>query len=279
MRPLLDVPKARLVATLCARGLAWIEDPSNQSPAYERTRLRAARPALDALGLSHEMLALSARRLQRARRALDADVARFCSAENGAVTANASGTFAVDLASLRAAESEIALRVLDRTIAAAGGSDEPVPLARLESISEALRLAQTQARKWTLARAMLECDGKTVTIEREPPREPLPHIALSPGEQARWDGRFRVKAAAELAGGGPVDVRPLGEAALSELRRQGALVTRIRAGAAALVPSFWRGQTLLAVPPLGYWAAPHDRLTLKADFIGMAVRQNKFYEP
>ena len=43
VRPLLGVAKARLRATLEARGIAWIEDPSNQSPAFERTRWRAAR--------------------------------------------------------------------------------------------------------------------------------------------------------------------------------------------------------------------------------------------
>ena len=45
VRPLLGVAKARLRATLEARGIPWIEDPSNQSPAFERTRLRAPRAA------------------------------------------------------------------------------------------------------------------------------------------------------------------------------------------------------------------------------------------
>ena len=49
-RPLLDVPRARLRATLQARGIAWIEDPSNQSPEFERPRLRAARAHLDEPG-------------------------------------------------------------------------------------------------------------------------------------------------------------------------------------------------------------------------------------
>ena len=69
VRPLLGVAKARLRATLEQRGVGWIEDPSNQSPAFERTRWRAARGHLEALGLSDEMLASSARRLRgRARR-------------------------------------------------------------------------------------------------------------------------------------------------------------------------------------------------------------------
>jgi len=70
-RPLLDIPKARLRATLKARGIAWIEDPSNAEPEFERTRLRAARAQLDALGLTPAMLALSAARLARVRRAVD----------------------------------------------------------------------------------------------------------------------------------------------------------------------------------------------------------------
>ena len=100
VRPLLDVPKSRLVASLRARNRTWIEDPSNQSPAYERARLRAARASFAALGLSDQMLALSARRLQRARRALDAAADRFC--ETGAVVADATGYIAVDRTRLRA---------------------------------------------------------------------------------------------------------------------------------------------------------------------------------
>ncbi|MAG22807.1 MAG: tRNA lysidine(34) synthetase TilS, partial [Rhodospirillaceae bacterium] len=38
LRPLLDVPKARLVATLQSRGQEWVEDPSNRDLAYARVR-------------------------------------------------------------------------------------------------------------------------------------------------------------------------------------------------------------------------------------------------
>ena len=42
LRPLLDVPKARLVATLDAVGIAFVSDPSNVDPRFERARLRAS---------------------------------------------------------------------------------------------------------------------------------------------------------------------------------------------------------------------------------------------
>jgi tRNA(Ile)-lysidine synthase len=38
---LLGIPRARLTATLVARGVAWTEDPSNTDPRFERARLRA----------------------------------------------------------------------------------------------------------------------------------------------------------------------------------------------------------------------------------------------
>ncbi|MGD9883082.1 MAG: tRNA lysidine(34) synthetase TilS [Reyranella sp.] len=40
LRPLLPVSRARLTATLVARGMQWIDDPSNTDPRFERARLR-----------------------------------------------------------------------------------------------------------------------------------------------------------------------------------------------------------------------------------------------
>jgi tRNA(Ile)-lysidine synthase len=47
LRPLLGVSRARLTATLLARGVQWLDDPSNVDPRFERARLRASgTPAL-----------------------------------------------------------------------------------------------------------------------------------------------------------------------------------------------------------------------------------------
>lgn len=42
LRPLLSIPKADLIATLNARGQAWVEDPSNRNEKFERVRVRHA---------------------------------------------------------------------------------------------------------------------------------------------------------------------------------------------------------------------------------------------
>ncbi|MGZ5850886.1 MAG: tRNA lysidine(34) synthetase TilS, partial [Methyloceanibacter sp.] len=64
-RPLLDVPKQRLIATLEARGIGFASDPSNSDLRFERAQVRGSASALAALGLTPEALALSARRLRR----------------------------------------------------------------------------------------------------------------------------------------------------------------------------------------------------------------------
>ena len=95
-RPLLDVPKTRLQASLRRRGIGWIEDPSNASPVFERVRLRAARAALEGLGLTPGMLGLSARRLRQARSALDRWVADVLDPAAGMVEVHACGFFSID---------------------------------------------------------------------------------------------------------------------------------------------------------------------------------------
>lgn len=262
LRPLLDVPKSRLRATLAARGIAWVEDPSNERTEFERVRLRGARPALDALGLSEEMLALSARRLQRARAALDGVADAFCAPDAGNVTVDALGCITIDRGALRTAGEEIALRVLARAIRAAGGADEPVPYARLEAIVAACVSGQDGPAGQTLARALVAPGPEAVAVEREPGRDALPVLRLAPGETATWDGRFRIHVPADFAARS-VDVRALTEPGLIALRRlgAGAQVSRTRIRAASLVPALWTGETLLAVPALAYWGSGDRRLS------------------
>ncbi len=275
-RPLLGLPKARLVATLEARGITWVEDPSNQSPAHERSRLRAAKAQLDALGLTDAMLALSAGRLRRARAAIEEAVAQFCRESHGAVHVDPCGYVTVDRGRLQRVEAEIALRVLGRAIAAAGGSDQPVPLAKLEAIVEALRSADPAGTaKWTLARAMITAKGGAIIIEREPGREPLPRLTMAAGEKELWDGRFRVGISPDFAGG-PVEVSALGSAEAGRLLRQDADASHVPAGIAAMVPCFRRGDRLIAVPPLNHWANPCCRAHLRAEFTGMNTPARAF---
>jgi tRNA(Ile)-lysidine synthase len=264
VRPLLGVAKSRLEATLVVRGIGWSEDPSNQSAVFERPRLRAARVQLEALGLTGEMLALSARRLQRARMALDAVTDTLCAGPAGIVRTDPCGFFRMDRERLRAAPEEIVLRLIGRCIVAAGGSDEPVPLAKLEPIAGAV-WAGDEPAGWTLARAHITADGQSVQIEREPGRLPLPVLTVAAGTRALWDGRFAIGIAENLEGS--LEVRALGSDGLNELERLGCLVRRSRP--LRLVPSFWHGPDLVAAPTVDFWARAELAGQVSAAFAGL----------
>lgn len=266
VRPLLGVAKARLRATLEARAIPWVEDPGNQSPAFERTRWRAARGNLEALGLSSEMLASSARRLQRARTALDTLTDAYCAEREGLVHTDPCGFFRIDRERLRQMPEEIALRVIGRCIAAAGGSGEPVPLGKLEPM--VARLWQGKAREpgsWTLARAQITAAGEVIQIEREPGRLALPVVTVAGGAKVLWDGRFAIEIADGLEGS--LEVRALGGAGLVELKRLGCAVKGT--SALLLVPSFWRANDLLAVPAIDFWGHKGLDSLISADFMGL----------
>ena len=74
VRPLLDVPKARLIVTLAEAGISYAEDPSNADPRFTRARLRQLMPVLAEEGLSPRCLARLARRVRRSEAAHEAVV-------------------------------------------------------------------------------------------------------------------------------------------------------------------------------------------------------------
>jgi len=266
VRPLLGVSKARLQATLKERGIAWIEDPSNAEPAFERTRWRAMRGDLEALGLSSETLALSARRLQRARAALEAITDDQCAAP-GFVATDPLGAFRIDRQRLRWAPEEIALRLIGRCIAAAGGVPEPAPLAGLEAVAVQVRGGGPDNADgcWTLARALIKARGNAIAIEREPGRISPPVAMVAGGAKLLWDGRFRVEIARAIDG--QLEVRALARVGLAELKRRGRAIKA--SPALLLTPAFWRAGELLAVPCVAFWAQQDLERLISAHFKGL----------
>ena len=244
LRPLLAVPGARLRATLTAAQHPWIEDPSNDAERFERVRLRKGRALLAGLGLANDKIALSARRLERAQQALDAGTRAL--AQNARLDLHAGAFASFDYAAWLGAPAELRLRLLARLVRSYGGQTQPVRLAQLEALAE--RLAHPGFEGATIAGAAVALHGSGVRVLREAGRKALPTLALSAGASAVWDHRFRVRAASGAAD--PVDVRALGSAAFARLRQQLDMPRDLPARAAATLPAFWRGETLIFVPTL-----------------------------
>ena len=173
-RPLLDIARAELRDWLTANGHAWLEDPMNDDPGFDRVKMRRARTALEEAGLSSARIAAAAAHLARARAALevmtDAVLAR--------VSRRIDNGFVVDAAALTAAPREVGLRALAALLMAVGGQGYRPRFEALERLFDRLA-AGTLGGGVTLhgcriappARAAPSLRESTVLIQAEKPRK------------------------------------------------------------------------------------------------------------
>lgn len=170
VRPLLGIPKARLIATLKAARIAYADDPTNRDPRFTRPRLRTLMPALAQEGLTAARLGTLARRARQVEETLFEVVraarSRFVPGEwplGGPVTIQAAAFDDLPL--------EIAQRLLGQAIAWTG-DEGPVELGKLETLHSGLLGAFQDRTKFrrTLAGAIVTLAGDRITVERAPPR-------------------------------------------------------------------------------------------------------------
>jgi tRNA(Ile)-lysidine synthase len=168
VRPLLRVPKARLVATLDAAKVGYADDPTNRDPRFARPRWRTLMPALAEEGLTPERLGRLARRVSRLEWAMQEVVKTAANAlapgpwTNGQVTIEAQAFFRLP--------DEIKLRLLGAAIDRIG-DEGPVELGKLEALLDALIVGSEGGRfRRTLAGAVISLSGEMVGVERAPPR-------------------------------------------------------------------------------------------------------------
>jgi tRNA(Ile)-lysidine synthase len=250
LRPLLDVPRARLEATLAAAGRGWIDDPSNRDPAYARVRMRALMPVLAAEGLTAERLGATAAGMARARSALESGV-------SGAVLAHVrlhpAGYAMLARGALAHLPAEIGLRVMGRLLLAVGGGIHMPRRERLERLYAALKTEPGAGR--TLAGCRVHSAGEdSVLICRETRAAAAP-VPAPPGRVTAWDGRFRLSMAETAPEG--LSVGALGAdgwriAARARPDREAAWKAEIPEAARATVPALFDTDGLCAIPHLGY---------------------------
>jgi tRNA(Ile)-lysidine synthase len=170
-RPLLDVPKSQLVATLNKAKIAFADDPTNRDAAYTRPRLRALMPVLAEEGGDSRNLARLASRLARANAAIEvlADGAeRYLALRDR----NDASRFGFDAGAFAGMAEEIRLRLLKRAIDRVG-HEGPVELGKLEALLGALDRAIAAGRprlKQTLAGAVIGLGGGRIHVDPAPPR-------------------------------------------------------------------------------------------------------------
>ncbi|WP_328588338.1 tRNA lysidine(34) synthetase TilS [Litorivita pollutaquae] len=268
LRPLLTVRRAALRKHLQARGIAWIDDPSNDNPAYERVRARRALRTGEA-GLSVEALCTVAQNMAMVREALGWQC--FTAARNH-VRFDA-GDVVIARQGFRALPVEVSRRILHDALRWVSGAEYGPRGPAMGLLLEALRGGTVM----TLHGCQIVPNGTEIRIFREFQAVRALDQGFDPSGQALWDGRWQLNAPQGVSADG-LRLRALGEAGLAYCRRCRAKAeTQARAAGqvpppaparphAALIasPAVWRGDALVSAPLAGCaegWTAELRRET------------------
>ncbi len=227
LRPLLTLEKETLEDFLRAQEVAWVEDPSNQNPAFARVRIRTELGADEAARNTLTQHGTTAAAQRRARDAALANAAMRM------VTLHPQGFAELDYAQWHALDATLASQLVADLLTTIGGHSRRPRGHETTRLCEALHRAETRA---TLHGCDITRHKSTVRIARELARcEPA--ITINGEGQQRWDNRFHVRYA--LPTNSHFTLRALGAEGQKQL------------GSAALpsaTPSLWHLDELCFVP-------------------------------
>jgi tRNA(Ile)-lysidine synthase len=232
--------RAELRAFLEDLSQAWIDDPANVDPRFERARLRAAAcaagaPELDTV-LAHTAMAARSRR--QAEAAVDALLGT-------ALALHPEGYGELALAPVRLAPFAVAAQALRRICMTIGGRDRPIRQASITRLCQALFEGKSSGQTVAGCRIIVRGDDTALFAREEAAVTDRRRIAA--GATVHWDGRFRITG----AGGGTA----LTIAALGRRRLISAAATagpRLPSAVRATLPALYDAKGVIAVPHLGW---------------------------
>tara|TARA_R110000868_G_scaffold69764_10_gene205596 strand:+ start:78691 stop:79944 length:1254 start_codon:yes stop_codon:yes gene_type:complete len=230
VRPLLDQTRASLRNYLTHKGVAWIDDPSNDDTRFDRVKVRQALEHLRPLGLTPQVICETAKNLAAARAALG----WYACNEARHLVHIDEGDVVFARASFGQLQPEIARRLLQQALVWVAGTEYP---PRRRAIALALA-AIRDGTGMTLNGCKIALTSKKIRVFRE--YSAVRSVVTSSDQP--WDGRWQMT--------GPhandLRIRALGEEGLAQCNRW--RETGLPFSSLAGYPSVWRGDTLVCAP-------------------------------
>lgn len=269
-RPLLNVPKKRLVAVLNELKVGWIDDPSNSNVAFDRVKVRNLLQAPPLEGLQAARLSATAERLRRSRNALEFFQQRWL---EDSVEFFEAGYALLDKRKFSEVPEDVYLRALNSVIQFSGGGGYAPRFEKLLRLAEALlddNFKGHTLRGVRFSPVLKQGMAHQIIVTRE--KTALESAKLVSNEYTVWDGRFSIDASRIRLGEG-LYVGPLADAARrlngENLTHFQKLTDKVPKLALHTLPAFFLEERLIAVPHLGYTVGgiklpdlSHQRLTL-----------------
>ena len=250
-RPLLEAGREELREYLRGKGVAWIDDPTNEDDRFARVKARRALAALAPLGITAEGLATVAGNLAQAQAALAVQVAEAAAR----VLREEAGSVVIDRDALLALPGEVRRRLILAVVQWVSGADYPPRHASIERMDLLIK-ARLDGTLWGCR--LLGGDSPRLLRER----------AAVSGEVAQigevWDARWVLE--------GP-------DAPGAVVRRLGAEGVRLCPDWRAtglprevleVTPALWAGENLLAAPVAGLGNGWNARIAAPFDLFGVS---------
>lgn len=157
VRPLLVVPKQALIETCETYNVPFIQDPSNESEDFARVRLRQSADILAEEGLTSKRLESTARRLNRAREALESMSDKVF---DEILLEKDTCRIVFNMPKFQQQLDELALRIISKAIRQLNPDEDYLPrMEKIEDLCADLK-SQTPFRKRTLGGLIFECKDK-----------------------------------------------------------------------------------------------------------------------
>lgn len=257
VRPLLGVSRDELRDWLRARGVGWVDDPSNESDRFARVRARRALAGMAGAGVTAGSLAAVAAQMAEVRDALDAQAAQAAAQvariDVGDVLFDAAG-----FAGLPAETRRRLLLAAVMWIASAEYGPRGADVIRLRDAVHAAKAATLAGVRVTHAKWAVRLTREARAVQ-----------GLAAPADAVWDGRWRVSGGDHKG----LTLRALGDDGLrlcSGWRAAGLPRATLLA-----TPALWREGALVAAPLAGFAAGWQLSCTAPAGILASAagVRQ------
>lgn len=244
VRPFLQYRKTQLVDVLKHNSIKWIEDPSNTSEIFDRVKARQMLGGPPLKGLTTEKLAHTAHALGRARRAIEHYVAMWL---DQCVDFQETGYASFAAQSLATVPEEVGLRALAHLIRFASGQPYGPRFEKLERLFGNLVLQDFGGATLSGARFVSAEHGQVLVVRElaaVTPRAAIAHTTV-------WDGRYHVESV-DNKKWQVLEIGPLGENGVQQIKSELGDQLTIPRDAVLSVPGYFKGDTLIAAPHLGY---------------------------
>ena len=186
LRPLLSVSKNRLRETLIALNQDWLEDPSNQNPAYRRSKMRKLVAAMEQSGQDANRISALIEYFASLRRSTSEIVTIFI---NEAVQIFPEGYGVVQGDVLRQLPESIIERILVRLTMVFGGKTYPPRRDRL--VRAVTQLKKAAFRGFTLGGCRFSVKSNEIMICRE--MRGISTRQIASRDSFVWDNLFAIE--------------------------------------------------------------------------------------